>query len=469
MEFLLLIAVLVGLLWGAIIAQRGGLLAGATMVLLVGVVLGPHFLSLPGGPMPITLDRLLLAAVVIAYAGLRLYDKGDPKPLALPDVVLFFLMGVLTVNVFTNDWKLNRSQPLSYLVFFWMMPLAIYWVVRQCRITERGFRAVLTCFAVFGVYLAFTSVCEARGYWHWVFPQYIVKSSFTEFLGRGRGPLLNPPGNGILLGMCLACGLLLWPRLGTIGKLALAGGFMPLLLLGMYYTLTRSVWMGAAAVMAVVVGLALPRRCRVPAVIAATLIGGCVVAAKWQSIYAFKRDKNLSAAETADSTTLRPILAYVAWQMFVDQPIMGCGLAHYYDDKDPYLHDRTTELQLEKVRPYVQHNAVLSLMAETGLAGLTGFLLLMLLWTRQAWHMWRNSNAPLWQRQVGLLFLALIAGYWPNAMFHDTTIIPMMNMLVFYSAGVMMSVALSCSTVRVESRVHATAGCATLRLARAAE
>jgi hypothetical protein len=70
---------------------------------------------------------------------------------------------------------------------------------------------------------------------------------------------------------------------------------------------------------------------------------------------------------------------------------------------------------------------------------------------------------------VGLLFLALIAGYWPNAMFHDTTIIPMMNMLVFYSAGVMMSVALSCSTVRVESRVHATAGCATLRLARAAE
>jgi O-antigen ligase len=156
---------------------------------------------------------------------------------------------------------------------------------------------------------------------------------------------------------------------------------------------------------------------------------------------AFKRDKNLSAAETADSTTLRPILAYVAWQMFEDRPIMGCGLGHYLENHNPYLHDRSTELVLSKVKPYVQHNAMLSLLVETGLAGLTAFLLMLLLWARTAWQLWCKAELPLWRRQAGLLYLALLAAYLPNAMFHDTTIIAMQNMLLFFWGGVVMNVA----------------------------
>jgi O-antigen ligase len=178
-----------------------------------------------------------------------------------------------------------------------------------------------------------------------------------------------------------------------------------------------------------------------PAIACGLFACAVTVAVKWDSLMAFKRDKNLSAAETADSTTLRPILAYVAWQMFLDRPIMGCGLAHYEDEQRPYLHDRSTELVLSKARPYVQHNAVLSLLVETGMTGLAVFLLLIALWVREAWRLWRQTSAPIWQRQGGLVFLAMMAGYFPNSMFHDTTIIAMMNMLVFFWGGVVVNLA----------------------------
>ena len=59
----------------------------------------------------------------------------------------------------------------------------------------------------FGVYLAAVSLAEYFGAWQLVFPKYIVTSALdrnAEFVGRGRGPLLHPIGNGILLAICLA-------------------------------------------------------------------------------------------------------------------------------------------------------------------------------------------------------------------------------------------------------------------------
>lgn len=441
MEFLALIFAIAAVVWGLALVRAGGLLSVCVVTLFAGIVFGPPFLSLPGGPIPITVDRVLLAGLVAMYVVFRWLGWTERRTLTAADAVVLALIGVLTANVFLHDWRLNRMQSVSYLLFFWLMPLALYWVVRHARLSEKGLRNTCVAFAALGVYLAFTAVCESKYQWRFVFPRYIVSPKFVEFLGRGRGPLLNPPGNGILMACCLACGLMTWPRFDWRGKLLLAGGFAPLMLAGLYCTLTRSVWMGAAGVLLVVVGLSMPKRWRMPAVTVAALAGLLTVAVSWESLLAFKRDKNLSAAETADSTTLRPILAYVAWQMFEDRPIMGCGLGHYLEYHNPYLHDRSTELVLSKVRPYVQHNAVLSLLVETGLVGLGAFLLMLILWGRAAWQLWCNTDLQRWQRQVGLLYLALLAAYLPNAMFHDTTIIAMQNMLLFFWGGLVLNVA----------------------------
>ncbi len=82
----------------------------------------------------------------------------------------------------------------------------------------------------------------------------------------------------------------------------------------------------------------------------------------------------------------------------------------------------------------------LSLLTETGLIGVTLFTLLLIVWLQSAWRLWRSDNAPLWMRQQGLFFLVAAANYLVNAMFHDMSVIPMVNMFLFFLAGVTVNV-----------------------------
>jgi len=207
-------------------------------------------------------------------------------------------------------------------------------------------------------------------------------------------------------------------------------------LAGVFCTMTRSAWLGAGVALLVIAGLALPRRLRLPAVATCVLLAGLVGATQWERLMTFKRDRELSAAETADSVRLRPILAMIAWQMFEDRPLTGCGLGHYDEAHHQYVHERPLGLPLDRGAPYAQHNVLLAYLTETGLIGVALFALLLGLWLRDALRLWRNCEAPVWMRRQALLFLAFFASYFVNGMFHDVALIPMINMLLYYFAGV---------------------------------
>lgn len=435
MEVLILSAGLVAMVWGTVLFLRGGLLAGCLAVLLAGCCFGHPWFCVPIEPIPLTLDRILWAALLVQYLLWRRWGLADPKPLSRPDFLLFGLFAVLLLSTFSHDWRVNGAQPAARLFFFWMMPLGIFWVARQSVITERSSWTIFACLGIFGVYLAITALAETHQLGWLIFPRYIGSPEYAEFYGRGRGPLLNPVGCGLFQGACLCGALLWWPRLGRAGQLLLLGA-SGLICLGIYFTLTRSVWMGGAAGLLILAGLTLPRSWR-PAVLGIVLAAGAVTAAtQWERILALKRDRDLGAEAAAESVELRPILAAVAWKMFLDRPLLGCGFGQYLEQNADYTSDRSSELVLEKARPFVQHNTFLALLTETGIAGAGLFAAVLILWTRDAWRLWRRQSAPLWARQQGLLFLGLVANYAINAMFHDVSIIAMVNMLLFFCAGV---------------------------------
>jgi O-antigen ligase len=435
MESLIAIGAVAGLLWATFILQRGGLVAGCLLVLLSGSCFGYYFFNVPTGAIPLTSDRLLLAVVVVQYVVYRRFALADPKPLRTPEWILLAFIGTLFVSTFMHDWNFKNAQPVSRLTFYYLMPVALYWVARQSPITERASLWIFGGLAGFGVYLGLTGVAETRQLWSVVFPSYIGSPEYGEFYGRGRGPFLNPIAMGINLSICLVAALMWWPRVresGRLGILLVAG----VCCAGLYCTLTRSVWMGTALALAIVVGLSVPRTTRVVLLATGMLVGTAFVATSWESLLAFKRDKDVSAEDVADSARLRPILATVAWHMFLDRPLFGFGFGQYEREKNAYLSDRSTELPLEKARPYVQHNAFLSILTDTGAIGLGLFVVLLCLWTRDAWRLWQANTAPLWARQQGLLFLGAMGAYLPNAFFHDVSIAAMVNMFLFFLAGV---------------------------------
>ena len=428
---ILVIAGVAGLIWTVVLFRWGDLVGGCLAVLLTGSIFGHAFFHIS----VVTADRLLLAGLAVVYVGYRRLGWADPKPIAKADIAFFLFLFVLTLSTFTHNWQLHGAQPLATLLFFFLLPAALYWIGRQAKLTEQAVRTIFTSLAVFGVYLAATAIAEKLNAWTFVFPKYIASPAYEEFYGRARGPFLNPIGCGLFLSVGLFAAVQWWPRVQQVGR-TLVVMVSALILIGVYCTLTRSVWLGAAAGLFAIVWLAISARWRMSLLITLLLAASSVLAWKWHDLNAFKRDKNVSVHDMSQSAGLRPVLATVAWKMFLDRPLFGCGFGQYKEFDRQYLQDPSSDLDLEKARPYVQHNVFLALLTQTGVLGLGLWLTVLGLWIRDAWSLWINHDVPTWARQHALLLMSVIAAYGINGLFHDVGIIVMVNMLLFFLAGV---------------------------------
>ena len=428
---IILIAGIVGVVWAAVLLRHGDLISGCLAVLLAGSVFGHSFYHVS----IITADRLLIGGLIVAYIVYRQMGLADSKPLGKGDIAFLAFSGVLALNTLAHNWRLDGAQPAALLLFFYLLPVAVYWIARQSRLDERAVWSVFGFLSIFAIYLAVTGFAETQKMWSLVFPKYIASSSYQEFLGRGRGPFLNPIGNGFYLSAGLFGAVQWWPHLNRLGR-GLLIGIAAVIFAGIYFTLTRSVWLGAGVGLLLIIWLAIPRSWRLPVVAAMVLAGAPVLALKWNKLNSFKRDAHVSQHDMEQSAKLRPILATVAWKIFQDYPLFGCGFGQYKEVDVNYLDDRDGDLPLELARPYVQHNVFLALLTQTGLVGLGLWLMTLGLWARNAWRLWTSKQAPLWARQHGLVLLALLLAYGVNGMFHDIGIITMLNMLLFLVAGV---------------------------------
>lgn len=438
MQILFFITIVAALIWGGILLMHGGLLAGCMAVLLAASCLGSDLFQIPMKPMPLTIDRAVWAILMVQYVLWRRFGKADPKKIVAVDWVLFVFLAWVALGCFTHSGEVS---PLPRLFFYYVMPVGLYWVTRQAVVTERAYKISLVVFVVFGVYLVITGIGEVKEISWLVYPKYILSSSYTEFLGRARGPFLNPVGNGLAMCLAILSAISLWKEVPRRWRPILIA-LLLLYFVGIYLTKTRCVWLGAIAAVAIISLVKIPRGKRLPLAVYGLLIGAVILASQWDRLISFKRDKGLSAQEVASSAELRPILAVVAWRMFKDHPIDGVGLAHYDENSKYYISKRGVDLPLERARGYTQHNVFLSLLTETGLVGMTLFLTILALWSFHAWKLHSDATWPDWARRQGLFFLAFLGAYLPNGMFQDVSQIAIVHLFLFFQAGLTMNLAL---------------------------
>jgi O-antigen ligase len=313
------------------------------------------------------------------------------------------------------------------------MPAALYFVVRNAELSERAWKAMLGCLTGLGLYLALTGFAEVSGQWWAVFPKYIANPTLGAHFGRARGPALMSASMGVFLTITFWSAWFLWSRLRPLAQLGLLGA-MGLMALGVGVTYTRSTWLGLAAGLAVIPLLHFPRVWR-PTLLAAMLVagvlGGAVVGDKVMNIS--RKDEGGSAAH---SVYQRASFLHVSLGMFRDAPLVGHGFGRFYDRKLPYLSDRSQQIELESIRQLDHHNTFLSLLTETGGIGLGLFVLLLVGWWRAAWQLVRASPAGSWMRGQGLFCLAVMIAYLASAIFHDLTLSPSEQWVLYLTAGV---------------------------------
>ena len=313
------------------------------------------------------------------------------------------------------------------------MPAVLYWVVRNEKLDERTWKALLACLVGLGVYLAVTGLAEVRGQWWAVFPRFISDPKLGSHFGRARGPALMSASLGVYLGVCFWAAWFLWARVRRGQQLALVAAMM-LIAAGLYVTYTRSTWLGLVAGLAVIPLLHLPRSWR-PALLVGMLLAGALGAAVVgdKLIHMSRQDANGSAAH---SVYQRASFFHVSMSMFHDKPLFGCGFGRFYDCKLPYLSDRSQQLELESIRQLDHHNTFLSLLTETGIIGFTLFIALLVAWSRTAWQLVRHDQAESWMRAHGLFSLAVMLAYVSSAVFHDLTLSPSEQWLLYLTTGV---------------------------------
>lgn len=434
MPVLVASAALAGLIWLLVYVRQGALMWGVLLFLLLNSAFGVYF-WLYDGPLPLTLDRIALVGVIAAFILKRWLGQTEPKPLGAADYLLLALLAVLTFSTFTHDWRRSSEDdivPMWRLFTGYLSPALIYYIGRQMRFEERDARCFLGAMALYGIYLSVTAFFEITQQWAFVFPTTIAEPSLGLHFGRARGPMLHSVPFGFYLGSAMVAGWLWFSRQGRWGLISLSL-VMPLYLAGLYFSYTRSVWIGAAASLALILAATLQGSWR-PVVLGAAMIAGLLGGTLyWDKFMGFERE--YSASGTRESATLRSSFAYVSWQMFLDHPLLGCGFGQFYVEKLPYLSDRSTELELEAIRPLIHHNMPLALLTETGLIGFSLFVLLLVSWGVAAWRVWFSDALPDWMRVQGLYCGGVMAVYVPQALFHEVSYMNMVHMLLFFTAG----------------------------------
>lgn len=435
MPAVLLFVLLAAVCWGLVYARGASLTLTALGALLVGYVFGHAFWNVHIGPVPITLDRLMLVAIAglllwrLRVGGLSVGRVGGLE-WALGAVLVWLTLSTL-VSRPAAGVELPTSPVWRLLFSFWA-PAFLFLVARLAGDGARVARPLLITLSLLGAYLAVTAIAESAGFWGAVFPRYIADPELGLHFGRARGPALNSVSLGVHLTVCFWAAWLLIPRVPRWTQLTLVL-LLPALAAAVLLTYTRSAWLGLAASGAAVLLLQAPRRYRA-AVLAGVAAAG-VVAAPVAATKLLSLDRGEAGGAARHSVQQRTAFAYVSWKMFCDHPIAGVGFGRFYDQKLPYLSDRTQSFELESLRDLHHHNTLLSVLTETGMVGLVAYLGLLYAILHASWRLARAQSASDGARRLGVLSVATLAAYLSSALFHDLTLVHNDQWLLFLIAG----------------------------------
>jgi O-antigen ligase len=247
-----------------------------------------------------------------------------------------WLLAVTLIYAATSAWVVGelatKDGRFELLDRFGLIPFLLFFIAPLVYRTEAARRVLLGTLVGIGAYLGVTAVLETTGPDALIFPSYIADPAQGIHQDRARGPFLDAGANGVAMFMCAvgaAIAFVKWrsPRWRAIALLV-AG----LCLLGVLFTLTRAVWLGA--LVAAPLGLAVARETRrflVPGALAGlALVLGAFAAVPGLQDRAEKRRTDKQPVWDRQNSNAAAV------RMIEDRPLLGYGLARFKKDSPPY-------------------------------------------------------------------------------------------------------------------------------------
>ncbi|XZE18849.1 O-antigen ligase family protein [Pirellulaceae bacterium SH449] len=439
MEFVALLMGIALLGWAVFFVRFHSVPAGAIVFLIATSVFPPEYLSFGVPGMTLTLDRIWLGAIVVQFLVDWLNGRIKFRSLTGSDLLLMgFMIWLFARTITTPIGQEIPGQPstMMHLINGYLCPLFLYMLLRHVDLKVEMLWPAVSLVLLFGVYLSITAVLEVSKQWSFVFPPFIADPTLGIHFGRARGPMLQ----SVRLGMCLNFALAilwtfpLWLNYRKKWAWILVLSLTPLFLLAILLTYTRSIWMGTAAIVVILMLTMLKGKSRTLALGSLIVSGAMAGLIIGPNLVAFKRE--YTEAETLESTRMRGAFAYVSYQMILDKPIAGFGFNQFQVYNRPYLDDRTTNIRLESIRGYVHHNSYLSLLVDLGLVGGVLFLAATIAFLRTAWTLWSHPLASSYYKSGSVLFFCVAAVHAIQMAFHEVSFSSIEYTMLFFVAAV---------------------------------
>jgi putative inorganic carbon (hco3(-)) transporter len=278
-------------------------------------------------------------------------------------IVLLAAATVATASSIAAQTFEVSSARFALLDRFGLVPFLMFCLAPLVFGSERQRRFLLGVLIAVGAYIGITNFFEGVGLNSLVIPHYIVDPNVGLHFGRARGPFVEAVADGLSLYMCAvaaAIGLAVWrkPWIRVVcGAVILVGA------LGILFTVTRAVWIGAiAGTLAAMIAVPRARRYIVPTVIVG-VIGVIAVLALVPGLSAKADDRVNDKLPVWDRYNTNN----AAVRMVEARPIFGFGWQTFVDKGPDYL--RQTDAYPLTGAGIEVHNVFLSHLAELGIVG----------------------------------------------------------------------------------------------------
>lgn len=374
--------------------------------LMTGALIASTFNSnwgefgIPAGVAP---DRFLLVA---AIAGLALRSP------AARDRPLFQLRTVHLLMAATFVWAvgsgiaaqtLNETDTLFFLADRIAVPFGVFALAPLAFRTSRHRAGFIAALVGFGAYLGATALFETVGPDALVVPAFIRDSGFQ--VERAQGPFAETTANGVALFTCAVASAIAISTWESRRWRIAAWVVLVLCVLGLLFTLTRSVWIAAV----VATGLTLGFVPRLRSYLLPSLVAG--VAVVLVTFNVVPRFETSVKERTSNQLTVweRRNVNAAAIEMVSHRPLVGFGLGTFNERNAEYfpLLDDVPQVVTVETTQISIHNVFLLFAVEQGLIGVA--LLLATLLAAVGSALFSRGPPDLRPWRIGLF---AIAAYW---------------------------------------------------------
>jgi O-antigen ligase len=395
------------------------------------------WIRLPGFPdlYPARVVSILL--FLVFFIQILLGMRRAPRLGATEKAMLVFLV-VMFISIVTS----GQRPRWQLLMKGYIYPFMFYYFARAVVHREAQLRIVFWFMALLGIYFALNGIFEKLKWYELVWPKFIVDPTVQDHglsrLGyRVRGIFLQPAILGLAMTMGFFPAWLYLSNRRNIPSILMQLGLFLTTPLTIFFTQTRSVYLGFLA--ALVVAATWSRRMR-PMAVAMILCGMLGVFLNWDNLGSEDREKGGLAQ--INTIHYRVNLAIEAFEIFIDHPFFGVGFMNLEEAALDYRRPRDVpilgHIDMGLGGQAISHNILITIIAEQGALGLVPYLLIFILLARKSVRVRRDLPPKgLISKDYVVAIWCAYAAYIVNAMSLELRYFEYVNVLFFFLMGSM--------------------------------